>query len=107
MIRMPIHSILFIVTKQFYGFQQDAEHNINLQIGKNILKILKKQIDVMENLKVGDVVNINIAKGLQIVIIHIKSNNFQGVYFNSLTQELNITPMLPLKIAIKIEQVND
>lgn len=55
----------------------------------------------MENLKVGDVVNINIAKGLQIVIIHIKGNNFQGVYFNSLTQELNIIPMLPLKIAIK------
>lgn len=62
---------------------------------------------IMENLKVGDVVNISIAKGLQIVIIHIKGNNFQGVYFNSLTQELNITPMLPLKIAIKIEQVND
>ena len=39
---ITIHSILPIVTKQFFGFQQDAEHNINLQIWENILKILKK-----------------------------------------------------------------
>lgn len=89
---------------------QEKALRIKLQIGVDILLILLKWIRrmiIMENLKVGDVVNISIAKGLQIVIIHIKGNNFQGVYFNSLTQELNITPMLPLKIAIKIEQVND
>lgn len=60
----------------------------------------------MDNLKVGDIVNISIADGLQIVVTHVKDNNFQGVYFNSLTHELNTTPMLPIKIAIKVEQVS-
>ena len=34
----------------------------------------------MEKLKVGDVVNISIAKDLQIVITNIKDDSFQGVY---------------------------
>ena len=60
----------------------------------------------MDNLKVGDIINISIADGLQIVVTHVKDNNFQGVYFNSLTHELNTTPMLSIKIAIKVEQVS-
>lgn len=60
----------------------------------------------MDNLKVGDIINISIADGLQIVVTHVKNNNFQGVYFNSLTHELNTTPMLPKEIAIKVEQEN-
>lgn len=60
----------------------------------------------MDNLKVGDIINISIADGLQIVVTHVKDNNFQGVYFNSLTHELNTTPMLPIKIAIEVEQVS-
>jgi len=55
---------------------------------------------------VADFRNISIADGLQIVVTHVKDNNFQGVYFNSLTHELNTTPMLPIKIAIKVEQEN-
>ena len=60
----------------------------------------------MENLKVGDVVNISIAKDLQIVITNVKDEKFQGVYYNSLTHEFNTTPMLPKEIAIKVEQEN-
>ena len=59
----------------------------------------------MDNLKVGDII-ISITDGLLIVVTHVKDNNFQGVYFNSLTHELNTTPMLPIKIAIKVEQEN-
>lgn len=61
----------------------------------------------MDNLKVGDIVNISIADGLQIVVTHVKDNNFQGVYFNSLTYELNTTPMLPIKIAIKVRAIDN
>lgn len=57
----------------------------------------------MENLKVGDVVKISIAKDLQIVITNIKDDSFQGVFLNSLTHEFNITPMMPMKIAVKVE----
>jgi hypothetical protein len=57
----------------------------------------------MENLKVGDVVKISIAKDLQIVITNIKDDSFQGVFFNSLTHEFNITPMISMKIAVKVE----
>ena len=60
----------------------------------------------MENIKEGDIVNISIAKGLQIVITNVKDEKFQGVYYNSLTQEFNTTPMLPKVIAIKVKQEN-
>ncbi|MBQ8240553.1 MAG: hypothetical protein IJZ38_06920 [Bacteroides sp.] len=53
----------------------------------------------MENLKVGDIVCINIAEDIQIVITHIKDDSFQGVYYNSLTHEFNTTPMLPINLA--------
>lgn len=60
----------------------------------------------MENVKEGDIVNISIAEGLQIFITNVKDENFQGVYYNSLTHEFNTTPMLPKEIAIKVEQEN-
>lgn len=61
----------------------------------------------MEKLKVGDIVNINIAEGVKIVITDIKGENFQGVYFNSLTHEFNITPKIPMKVAVKVELENN
>lgn len=60
----------------------------------------------MENIKEGDIVNISIAEGLQIVITNVKDEKFQGVYYNSLTHQFNTTPMLPKEIAIKVEQEN-
>lgn len=42
----------------------------------------------MKNLKIGDVVNIRIVDNLQIVVTNIKDEKFQGVYFYSITQEL-------------------
>ena len=57
----------------------------------------------MENLKIGDVVNIRIVDNLQIVVTNIKEDIFQGVYFNSITQEFKTTPMMPISIAIKVE----
>jgi len=60
----------------------------------------------MDNLKVGDIINISITDGLLIVVTHVKDEKFQGVYYNSLTHEFNTTPMLPKEIAIKVEQEN-
>ena len=57
----------------------------------------------MKNLKIGDVVNIRIVDNLQIVVTNIKDEKFQGVYFNSITQEFKTTPMMPINIAIKVE----
>jgi len=60
----------------------------------------------MENIKEGDIVNISIVEGLQVVITNVKDEKFQGVYYNSLTHQFNTTPMLPKEIAIKVEQEN-
>lgn len=61
----------------------------------------------MENLKEGDIVNIRISDDLKIVVTHVKDNKFQGVYFNSFTHEFHATPMLPIKIVIKVKEVNE
>ncbi len=57
----------------------------------------------MEKLKVGDIVCLKIAENLRIVITHVKDENFQGVYFCSLTQEFKTTPMMPMTTATKTE----
>ena len=56
----------------------------------------------MEKFKVGDIVYLKIAENLKI-ITHVKDENFQGVYFCSLTQEFKTTPMMPMTTATKAE----
>lgn len=58
----------------------------------------------MNNLEIGDIVNIRIVDNLQIVVTNIKEEKFQGVYFDSSTHEFKTTPMMPIKIANKVEQ---
>lgn len=58
----------------------------------------------MENLKVGDIVYVKSAKDLHIVVSHIKGEEFQGVYFSSYSQEFKTTPMMSVKVAVKVEQ---
>ena len=62
---------------------------------------------IMENIKIGDVIMVNAISDIPIVVTHIKDEEFQGVYFNNVSQEFKVTPMLPQKNAIKVEQVNE
>lgn len=57
----------------------------------------------MEKLKVGNIVCLKIAENIKIVITNVKDDNFQGVYFCSLTQEFKTTPMISMTVAIKAE----
>lgn len=58
----------------------------------------------MEHLKIGDIVYLKTVKDLQIIVSYIKGEEFQGVYFCSSSHDFKTTPMLPIKVANKVEQ---
>ena len=53
----------------------------------------------MENIKIGDVVNVKVISDVRIVVTHVTEKDFQGVYFSNVTQEFKITPMMPITLA--------